>query len=122
NTPVEVARPDGVRLARVPARGCAELLHGVLADGLEEAVAGAVTALLADDERFVDQLSQQVEDLERLAGRRPADRLGGLQRPAAGEDRQAAEQRPLPFGEQVVTPIDERVQRLLARERGAAAA
>ena len=37
-----------------------------------------------------------------------ADRLGRLQRPAAGEDRQPAQQRPLRLGQQVVAPVDRR--------------
>ena len=48
-----------------------------------------------------------------------ADRFGGLERPAAGEDRQAPQQRALGLGEQVVAPVDQRAQRLLARQRRA---
>ena len=50
------------------------------------------------------------------------DRLGRLQRPAAGEHRQPPQQRPLRLGEQVVAPVDQRPQRLLAGQRRAAAA
>ena len=40
--------------------------------------------------------------------------FGRLQRPAAGEDRQAAEEHPFRLGQQVVTPVDRRPQPLLA--------
>ena len=47
--------------------------------------------------------------------------FGGLQRPAAGEDRQPPQQHPLRLGEQVVAPVHRRPQRLLARQGGPAA-
>ena len=51
-----------------------------------------------------------------------ADRLGRLERPPAGEDREPAQERPLLLGEQVVAPVDRRPQRLLARRARAAPA
>ena len=47
-------------------------------------------------------------------GRRAADRLGGLEVAAAGEDRQPIEQPPAAVVEQVVAPGDRAAQRLLA--------
>ncbi len=47
--------------------------------------------------------------------------LGGLQREAAREDRQPAEQDALRLGQQVVTPVDGGAQRLVPRDGRAAA-
>ena len=58
-------------------------------------------------------------------GKRPqagaADRLGGIQRAAAGEHGQPGEQRPLARLEQLVAPVDRRAQRVLAGGRVARA-
>ena len=72
-------------------------------------------------QRLVDQARQQVQD---VPGARPSRRrahlLGRLERPAAGEHRQAGEQALL-GRRQVVAPVHRRPQRLVAREGGAAA-
>ena len=47
--------------------------------------------------------------------------LGPFECPATHEHRQAAQQHPLRFGQQIVTPVDQRLQGLLARQRGATA-
>ena len=39
------------------------------------------------DEALVDERTEAVEDVEAKLVRRPADRLGGLEVPATGEDR-----------------------------------
>ena len=75
--------------------GLGQPLEPVLAHGLEQAVADLGVPLLGDHQRLVDQRAEQVEHvlaLDRLAG---ADLLGRLEREAAGEDGQAAQQRPL---------------------------
>ena len=65
-----------------------------------------------DHQRLVDQRSEQVEHplaLDSLAG---ADLLGRLEGKAAGEHRQAAKQRSLVVGEQLVAPVDRGAQGL----------
>src|SRR5207244_1930353 len=117
DAPGQVAVAHRRRLARLE-----ELLAGVLADRLEQAVALVTTAGLGDDQRLVDQSRQQVEHLGRvessvsertfrvrplapwerdmvrasqMGGGTGADRLGSLERPAAREDGQTAQQRAL---------------------------
>ena len=100
-----------------------QALGGVLAHRLQQPVAPrAGGALVHLHQRLVDQPRQQVEHRVRGEAVARADRLGGLQRPAAGEDRQPPQQRPLRLGQQVVAPVERRPQRLLARQRGPAAA
>ncbi len=117
--PGSVGTPDRRLLA---ARG--ELLQGVLADGLQHPEPGlAVGARLPMEQAPVDQRREGREDVELRAVARPADRLRRLQRTAAGEDGQAAEEDPLLFGEQVVAPGDGVAQgaqprRLVARPAG----
>jgi hypothetical protein len=50
------------------------------------------------------------------------DRLGGFERPASGKHRQTVEQTPFRAGQQMITPIERRMQRLLARQGHATAA
>ena len=66
------------------------------------------------DERLVDEVGEQVEHV--AAG----DGLGGLQREAPREDGEAAQQRLLVVGEELVAPVDGRLQGAVAGERGAA--
>ena len=87
--------------------------------------------MVDDDERAIDQPTEPVErgeagvSVARVRGCRasrqdPLGRDGGrrLERPAAGEDRQSAEQPAVRLVEQVPAPVDERLERLLARHRG----
>lgn len=68
------------------------------------------------------QRGEQVEDLGALDTFTRADLFRHLQRASADEDRQPPQQRTLRFGEQIVAPVDQRTERLLARQRIAAAA
>ena len=68
---------------------------------------------------LVDQPAEQIDDIQ---GRTAAHLLDGLQRHAAGEDGQAPEQDALVPIEQIVAPRQRGVQRLLAGDRGSAAA
>ncbi len=111
--PVEVAYGHRVVLG-----GGVQALGRVLADGVEQAKAPAGDA----DERLVDQPREQVDDLATRDGAAGAHLLGGLQREAAREDGQAAEEHALLAGEQVVAPLDGGAQGLLAGARRAAAA
>src|SRR5208282_6802973 len=73
----------------------------------------------AGDEGLVDQPAQDVED---LGGRHlvvGADRLGGVQVAASGEDRQPGEQAALVLEQQVVAPVHHRPKGLLAGEGSA---
>ncbi len=92
----------------------------VMAHRVEQAV--ALAARLERDERFLDQLRLQLEQVRWLDGVERRDRFGRFQRPAAGEHREAAQHRALVLGQQVVTPVDERAQRLLAGQRALVAA
>src|SRR5205823_14013692 len=109
----------------------------------EEPVAHLAVVLLDQHERLVDQAGEQLEDLVRTKDQGPrtkdgwvdlpfvirlssfvvsADRLGGLQAPATGDDGKPPQQRSLLVGEQIVAPIDGGAERLLPRQGGAAAA
>ena len=133
---------------RRPLARLGQLLAGVLPERLQQPVPhAAARPVVGDHERLVHQA--RTGGRARLAGggadpepvpprevlgagiglrpsaREPvgqvvgADRLGRLQRPAAGEHRQAPEQRPLGRGQEVVAPVDRRRQRLLAGQGGA---
>ena len=80
-----------------------EPLGRVLPDRLEH----PETLPLPAEQALVDQRLERVD-----VG--VADLLGRLERAAAAEDRQAFEQEPLLFVEEVVAPFDRRPQGLLA--------
>ena len=83
----------------VPQRGQLAVLGqaflAVLAERLQQPVAGAGTVTVGDDHRLVDQGGQQIADVERVDRVVGADRLGAVEVEPAGEDRQAVEQGPL---------------------------
>ncbi len=73
------------------------------------------------DERFIYQKAEQIDDLprrQRIAG---AHGFDGLERASLREDGQPAKQGALRFGEQIMAPVDQGTECLLARHRGAAA-
>ena len=79
--------------------------------------------LVHDDQRLVHQPRRAGRQRRQRSTPSPAhDRLGGVERPAAREDRQPPEQRPLRLGQQPVAPVDQAAQRLVPRERRPAAA
>ena len=101
----------------------AQPLPSVLAERLEHDEARvAVVGHALDEQAVVDERGDAVEDVdaEVLAG--VADGLGRLERAAAGEDREAPEQRLLGRRQQVVAPVDRAAQRLLALRQVARAA
>ena len=110
--PIEMAQPDGVALG-----GRLEALGGVLAHGVEQ----AEPLTVRDDERLLDQSGKQIDDPPPGDRTIRADRLGRLEREAAGEDCEATVEDALLAGEQVVAPVDRGPQRLLAGQRRAAA-
>src|SRR3954466_10628600 len=68
-------------------------------------------------QRLVHQAAEDVENVfgaHRLAA---GDRLGGLKRPATGEDRQMFEQALLWFRKQAIAPVERASKRLVAERR-----
>jgi hypothetical protein len=82
-----------------------EPLVGVLAHGLQQSVARAPRAL-GRHQRLVHQVREQVHDVVAADLAARADRLGGLERAAAAERREAAQQHALRRREQRVAPVD----------------
>ena len=72
---------------------------------------------VGDDERLVDQPGDEVEHRVGVEVVAAGDRLGRIDREAAGEDGQSSEQPLLLVVEQAVAPLDRRLQGLLPGER-----
>ena len=97
------------------------LFTGILAHGFEQPVAGGSVRFRRQHQRLVHELREEIQNvifvylvfISTVAG---ADRLGGLQGPASGEDRQAAQQGLLRRSQQVEAPIDHRPQGLPVRQ------
>src|SRR4051812_25492673 len=103
-------------------RRCVEQLDAVLLDRLEQMVSCDAVARFHDDERFVDERGDAVEnvfDLERRAG---ADGFGGLERKTSREHGQPTQESLLAMVEQSVAPIHRAAERAMARQRRATAA
>ena len=103
-------------------RSPAACSRGVLAHRLQQPVARCAVARLGQHQRLVHQRVSRSSTPSPSIAVAGADRLGRLERPAPGEDRQPPEQRALRLAEQVVAPVDQRAQRLLARQGRPAAA
>ena len=132
--PPEEAEVPVTERHRLPARR--ELIGRVLADRLEHPIARGLP-VVGDDERAVDEAAEAVERGEprdrrrRLVRGAPSSSTGGvpsavtrrrgIERPAAGEDGQPAEEPAIGVVEQVPAPVDERLQRPLPRHRRASA-
>ena len=97
-------RPAGLRRTAASTRACGS----------------AIACVVGVDHRLVDERDEQVEHVDGLDVASGADALGRVEREAAGEHREPPEQRPLALGQQVVAPVDRRLQRLLARQRACA--
>ena len=108
--PARVDVPDRRLLAAV-----GQAAGGVAGNGCRQHVAGGPGALEGVYHGLLDQRGDQIENV--LGSQRigPGNRLGGLEREAAGECRQPAEEDPLVLGQQAVTPVQCRFQRPLAR-------
>src|SRR5580765_753527 len=78
-------------------------------------------AVLPYDERLLDEPCEQERDFVAIEAVSGADLLGGLQREAPREGREPPQQDLLLGREQLVAPVERRLERLLARRRGAAA-
>ena len=72
---------------------------------------------LGHHQRFVDQLLEVFQGVRVFR-----DRFEGLEPPASGKNGSGLQQALLFVREQVVAPVDQRAQGLLARQRGAAPA
>ena len=98
-----------------------ELLGRVLADHLQQPVAGDTVALVALHQRLRDQRREQLERLELVgADSRAAIATDGVEVEAADAHRQPVEQRAFVVGEQVVGPVDRGAQGLVPLQAGAA--
>ena len=96
-----------------------QLLERVLADGVEHSIARLpCRAGLGDHQRFVDEPGQR---RKYVAGGAVRDTLGGRQLEPAGEHRELDEEVLLFGTEQPIAPVDSGAQRLVARQRRAAA-
>jgi hypothetical protein len=71
--------------------GSVESFLGVLTDGFEQPIAPRGVAVVAHDQRFLDEMAEQVHDVERVDAAAADDRLGGTEVPAAYEHRQPVE-------------------------------
>ena len=97
------------RLFRIP-RGAPR----VAAQGLKHPEAG-LAPVMGDHQGLVDEAGEQTEHLCLLHLPVPTHLLGRLQREAPGEHRQLAEQFPFRFRQQLIAPVDDGPQRLVAR-------
>jgi hypothetical protein len=88
-------------------------LRSVLADGLQHPVPGAIPGQLGDQQRLANQLVHQIQRGRLVSAAAHRGRRG--QGEPAGEHRQPGEHPPLLLGQQVITPADRGLQRLVPR-------
>ena len=108
--PVAVPIADSRDLRRVD-----EAVLPVLTQCLQESETLLTALQLNLHQRLGDELRQQVEDLELVDSRASAHCLGCLQRPASCEHGQPTEHDSLGLGEQIVAPVEQGPQGLMAR-------
>ncbi|HZQ57169.1 MAG TPA: hypothetical protein VFA84_04000 [Acidimicrobiales bacterium] len=94
-----------------------EALPRVVADGLEEAVAGTRGPGIGDDQRLLDEPDDKIDDVERVEVLIGHDRLCRREPEAAVEDGEAPQHGSFRFVEQLVGPVDGVAQRLVAGGR-----
>ena len=112
----------GTGFAQLGAGPLGEAFGGVLADRLQQPVPRRTVKVFGLDQALVHQGGQQVQHLPVRGAAYRGDRFGGLQGPAPSEDRQPVEHHPLLRAEQVVGPVDQGSQGLMARQGGTAPA
>ena len=110
--PDSVLVSNGVQLSR-----SFESLVGVLADGLQQPVAGPPVPLVDLNQGRVHQSGEQAEHFLRRNSAARADLLRGLQAPAADEHRQPSKDDLLGWREQPVAPVERGPHGLLATRR-----
>src|ERR1700686_671634 len=101
--------------------GVDELFPSVLMDRLEHPVPSNAPTVLLANQRFVDKVREKVEDslaFDALAG---ADGLGRIEVPTPDKNGQSPKENTLGIIEQVVAPVDQGAQCLLAGQDRAAA-
>ena len=113
----EVAGMRGPEPLAVAAR--VEVILRVLADRLEEPVAGLGRLRVGHDERSCDERGEELEHVVRLDDVARPDGFGRLEAEAAREHAEPLQQQLLARVEQVVRPVDRGAQRLVALDRGA---
>ena len=110
-SPLEPDRDRAVVAAVVVARGfgCAggvELFGGVLADHLQQPVAGGAVAFVALHERLRHQRREKLDRVELVGADPGRDRDRAVEVEATHAHREPIEQRPLVAGKEVVGPVD----------------
>src|SRR5687768_5747189 len=95
-----------------------ELLHRVDARRLEKSIARDASARAARHQRLRDEMIERLDDLLFAQVVTACDRLRGLHREAADQHREPAEHGLLGIAEIAVAPVEQRLQRLMARMRG----
>ena len=103
-----------------------ESFQRVVAQGLQQPIAELPTAArhrrLNYDQGFVDEMAEELQHRARLDPVTAADRFSRRQAPVAGEDAEPAEDRPLLLRQQLVAPVHQRTDRLVARQSRTGAA
>ena len=102
--------------------GLPQLLARVRPGRLKQPVARLFRVELGADERLVDERRDDVEGFKFVELVVRSDCCRALKREAVDEDSEPPKESTLALGEQVVTPIDQRAQGLLARQDVTAAA
>src|SRR6185312_13986607 len=99
-TPLTVPIADRVRFPRLD-----QPLPAVLAQRLQQPVAGAAAGAIDLDERLLDERAEQVQG-RNLVDPPAADLLGGGERETTREHGKSSKEQALRFGQQVVAPVD----------------
>jgi hypothetical protein len=88
--------------------GVVDAFLPVLADRLQQPVAGLEAVILGDDQRPGHQPLRQLEDGRRIDAAAGTDGLGGFECPATAEHGHPIEQPLFGLAQQVVGPVDHR--------------
>ncbi len=92
-----------------------QLVPGVFANALQQAIADRLVSPAAHDQRLGDQFLQAIQHLVRGLVRFRAHRRRGFGGPAAGEDRQPAQHALFCGRQQVIAPGESGAQGLVPR-------
>src|ERR1700694_5215249 len=114
---LEVSPAQGIGLARVD-----KLLAGVLTDRLEHRVPRSTRLVQLQHERLVDEVRQKFEDAIAVNALAGANCLGRLEGRSSDKDGQSPKQQTFGRGEEVIAPVDQPTEGLLARDSVSSAA